>query len=315
MKVTGPIGAANNCQESGACRLFVMPCRPRSCSTAMIQRIDVGTAAMSIINLGDLSFSLKDILSVSESEWRPRYGTLFESKLSFPSQSVYISQGSSSIVVDAGEFAKFASDGGEYVAKGYKPPPGLTEQLTEFGLRVDQINHVVITHAHWDHFAGTTTSRGGNLVPTFPRARYYLGHGDWDWSEVKQAMADPSSNEARTLGVLDHLGVLDLVTSERELAPGIRIIPAPGESPGHQVLRVQSDGQTAYCVGDLFHHSVEVENPEWMASWCDPPANTRSRRMIVESALEEDAVVVAAHMPPGRIHRAGPGVTWVPLGS
>jgi glyoxylase-like metal-dependent hydrolase (beta-lactamase superfamily II) len=290
-----------------------MHSRPRSHGKTMTQRIDIGAAAISIINLGDLSFSLKDTLSVPESEWRPRYGSLFESKLSFPSQSVHVSIGSSSIVVDVGEFSKFAAEGGEYVAKGYNPPPGLPKQLLELGVGAEQVNHVVITHAHLDHFAGTTTSRGGNLVPTFPRARYYLSRGDWDWPEVKKSMADPSSNEAKTFGVLDRVGVLDLVTGERELAPGVRIIPAPGESPGHQVLRVQSGGQTAYCVGDLFHHSAEIENPEWMASWCDPPVNLRSRRTIIELALREDAVVIAAHMPPGRIRRAGSGATFLPL--
>lgn len=287
--------------------------RPGSFGISTKQRIDVGAATIFVINLGDLSFSLKDILQVPESEWRPMYGSLFESKLSFPSQAVYVSLGGNSTVVDAGEFSKFASEGGEYVAKGYSPPPGLPEQLLELGVVAEQISHVVITHAHWDHFAGTTISRGGNLVPTFPQARYYLGRGDWDWPEVRKSMADPSSNEAKTLAVLDRLGVLDLVTGERELAPGVRIIPAPGESPGHQVLKVQSGGQTAYCIGDLFHHTAEVENPEWMASWCDPAANVRSRKTIIESALREDAVVVAAHMPPGRIRRAGSGATFALL--
>jgi len=249
----------------------------------MVQRIGVGTAAMSVINLGDLSFSLKDILQVPEGEWRPKYGNLFESKLSFPSQSVYVSYGSKSIIVDAGEYSKFASEGGEYVAEGYTPPPGLPEQLLGLGVGAGQVTDVVITHAHLDHFAGATTSRGGDLVPTFPNARYYLGRGDWDWPDLSKALSDPSSNETKTLGVLDRLGVLDLVTGERELVPGIRIIPSPGESPGHQVLKVQSDGQTAYCVGDLFHHSAEVENPEWMAPWCDAPTNLRSRRTIIES--------------------------------
>ena len=279
----------------------------------MTQKISVGATSMSVINLGDLSFSLKDTLQVPESEWRPKYGSLFETKLSFPSQSVYVSHEDSSILVDAGEYSVFASEGEEYVDKGYIPPPGLPEQLLGLGVDSAQITDVVITHAHLDHFAGATTSRGGDLVPTFPNARYYLGRGDWDWPDLRKSLSDPSSNEAKTLGVLDRLGALDFVIGERELAPGVRIISAPGESPGHQVLKVQSEGQTAYCVGDLFHHSAEVENPEWMASWCDKPTNLRSRRAIIESAIEEDAVVVAAHMPPGRIHRAGSGATFTPL--
>jgi len=280
-----------------------------------MQQISVGATRLTVLNLGDLAFALKDVISVSESSWRPKYGDLFERKMRFPSQSVLVSIRGTLVVVDVGEYWKFAAEGAEYVERGYTPPPGLVEQLEAIGTRAEQVGHVVITHAHYDHFAGVTTTKGEDLVLTFPNARYYLGIADWEWSEMQKAIANPSSDEAKTLGRLHQVGALQLVSTETELVPGVSILPTPGESPGHQILRVRSEGQTAYCVGDLFHSGVEVENPDWMASWCEPQSNLRSRKTLIESAISEEAVVIPAHMPPGRILRSDSGARYEELGA
>jgi glyoxylase-like metal-dependent hydrolase (beta-lactamase superfamily II) len=275
-----------------------------------MQRIDVGADRLTVLNVGDLDFALKDVISVPESTWRPKYGDLFERKSRFPSQSVLVSVGGTLVLVDAGDYWKFASEGSEYVEEGYRPPPGLEGQLEAMNIRAEQVNQVVITHAHYDHFAGVTKSDGKGLSLTFPNARHYLGSADWEWAELKNAIANPSSNEAKTLGMLHQAGALQLVATETELVPGVSILPAPGESPGHQILRVRSEGETAYCVGDLFHSDVEVENPSWMASWCEPESNLRSRRMLLDSAVRERAVVIPAHMPPGHVVRSGAGARY-----
>jgi len=266
-----------------------------------LQNIDLGAAKLTVLNLGDLVFALKDVISVPESAWRPRYGDLFERKMRFPTQSVLVSIGGTVVLVDAGEYWKFAAEGTEYVDKGYTPPPGLVEQLEEMGLRAEQVKHLVITHAHYDHFAGVTTSKGKDLILTFPNARHYLGRADWEWPEMRKAIANPSSDEAKTLGRLHQEGALQLVSTETEVVPGVSIIPTPGESPGHQIVRIRSGRKTAYCVGDLFHSDIEVENPDWMASWCEPQSNLKSRKALIDLASNENAVVVPAHMPPGRI--------------
>lgn len=136
---------------------------------------------------------------------------------------------------------------------------------------------------------------------------------------MRSALADAESLEARTLGVLHAAGLLELAPGahEREIVPGVRIVPAPGETPGHQVVRVESEGQVAYCLGDLFHSVEEVARPEWMAVWADRAAMAASRRALVDAALAEDALLIAAHIPgAGRLVAeggAGAGVSWQPL--
>jgi hypothetical protein len=49
------------------------------------------------------------------------------------------------------------------------------------------------------------------------------------------------------------------------------------EGPGHQIVRIQSQGATLYCLGDLYHDAHEVAHPNQMADWTDQPAMLSSR--------------------------------------
>jgi len=104
------------------------------------------------------------------------------------------------------------------------------------------------------------------------------------------------------------------VEGPRELAAGITILPSPGETPGHQTVRVNSHGKTAYCVGDLYHHTIEVDHPTWAVPWADPAVILASRTVLVDASLSEDALLIATHIDGiGRLARAKDGVTWVPV--
>lgn len=279
-----------------------------------MKNLQVGEAKVSIVNLGHLSFKLKDVDNVPESEWKPNYSDVFENSRLYPSQCVHVLLPNASILVDAGDYARFASQDSEYTPKDYKPPPGLIEQLARAGVGVESITHVVITHAHYDHYSGVTTKKDdGTLVPAFPNARYFLGKADWTDEETQKALKDPASEDSKTLGALNKSRLLELVEGNLELLPGVRILAAPGESAGHQILKVSSFGHTLYCVGDLFHDPVEIENPSWMATWANAQTNLKSRESLIKASLQENAIIVASHMPVGKLENAEKGAKFVPL--
>src|SRR5579863_2621747 len=249
--------------------------------------LPLGDATITIINAGDMMVDMAEEMNAPESAWRPLYGSTFEGSMPYLSQSVHIALPGASILVDANDYALAISLDASYLPPDYTPPPGVVEQLLSRGIRPEDITHLVITHAHFDHYAGTTLERNGSYVPRFPNARVFLGRADWDHPETQEALRDPDSLDSRTLGVLHKLGMLELVDGDLELAPAVRIIAAPGESPGHQLVRVHSQGQTLYCLGDLFHHPVEVEQPAWMAKWADASTNLTSRQALIKAALQE----------------------------
>src|SRR5579884_1841 len=224
----------------------------------------VGDATVTIINAGDMVMNMAEALAVPESEWRPLYGSSLESLQPFPCQSIHIAVQGASILVDITDYALAKSLPPSYFQDDYLPPPGVVEQLQAKGIRPEDITHLVITHAHFDHYTGVTIERNGSYIPRFPNARVYLGRADWDWSETQNALRDPDSLDSRIFGILQKHGLLQLVDGDLDLTPEVRILAAPGESPGHQIVRLHSRGQTLYCLGDLFHDVVEVEHPAWM---------------------------------------------------
>ena len=98
-----------------------------------MRKLSVGNATVYLINLGDLGFKLKDVDSVPESQWRPKYADVFDNVHHYPTQSVFISLPGKSVLVDAGNYSLFATMDSEYIIPGYQPPPDLIEQISQIG--------------------------------------------------------------------------------------------------------------------------------------------------------------------------------------
>ena len=275
--------------------------------TEDLRTIQVGAATVTIINVGDVQEDLNNWFALSEAE-RAHHADLLAKPARFPIQCIHIAMPGVSVLVDAGLY-DYPPDAPQLIP-GYQPPLDLFAGLAQRQIKLDEIQQVIITHAHGDHFNALTALRNGHYAPCFPNARHYLGRADWEVAQ--KALQDPNSLESHTFGVLNQQGLLEWVDQPRDLGNGVQILPAPGESPGHQVVRLHSEGQTLYCIGDLYHLTAEVENPTWVVRWTNGEANQRSRQAFNEMAISENALLVATHIVPlGRLTHTASGYTWV----
>jgi glyoxylase-like metal-dependent hydrolase (beta-lactamase superfamily II) len=272
--------------------------------------LQFGAARITIITIGHLQLDLaKDLLKLPEQAWPSRYAALFSQPLRLPIQSMLIELPETAVLIDPSLYDLILDS--PWVIPGYQPPPSLIVQLAEIGVQPNRIAHVVISHLHFDHYSGTTVSRDGRYEPQFPNAQHYVGRADWQSADFQHAVQDTNALEGRTLGILHSKGLVTQVTGNYDLCPELRIIAAPGESPGHQIVRVSSEGQTHYYLGDLYHHPVEVEQPEWIPHWNNVEANRMSRQALTEAALAENALLVATHIPGlGRLEGRAAGAAW-----
>jgi glyoxylase-like metal-dependent hydrolase (beta-lactamase superfamily II) len=55
---------------------------------------------------------------------------------------------------------------------------------------------------------------------------------------------------------------IETVDKETEVIPGVRVIPAPGHTPGHVALLIASRGEALLNLGDAAVHPIHLEYPE-----------------------------------------------------
>jgi len=132
-------------------------------------------------------------------------------------------------------------------------------------------------------------------VISYPNATYFLGRADWEGSPERD---QPDSLLARHLGPVADTGRLALVDTERAIVPSVTMLATPGESPGHCIVRVASEGATVSFLSDLFHHPCEVQHRDWASS-----------------GRAAAALLMTTHMPFPvfeRLRETPDGVAWEP---
>lgn len=277
-------------------------------------RFQLGTTAVTVLHLGDLYVRLADWLGLAEADWPKEHRSLFASPVTVPVQCVHIASPGRSVLVDACHPELLLYVGA--IPPDAAPVPGLLEQLAAAGVDPAGVDTVVITHPHFDHYCGIIAvgARPDEDRLLFPNACHLVGATDWE--ELQAALKSPASPVSRTLGLAARQGLIEVVAGPLDLGNGMSIVPTPGETPGHQAMRVESAGQMLYVLGDLYHHPVEVERPEWGVHWADPVATAQSRAAIVAAALAEDALLVATHIQGvGRLAQVGDKLQWEGVGT
>jgi glyoxylase-like metal-dependent hydrolase (beta-lactamase superfamily II) len=197
----------------------------------------------------------------------------------------------------------------------FRQPGALHEGLAEAGVGAHHIDTVVLSHVHDDHVGGTVTAEG---APAFPNARYVLQQADLD---AQRALARESEEEARVweelVVPLRDGGVLDTVEGDVALTDLLELRHAPGHTPGHQVLRVASQGRRLLLSADTWNHPAQLGRPDWPSGTDTWPARAaRSRRAMLADVLSHPGMVIApGHFaePFGRVVSRGGLATWDPL--
>jgi N-acyl homoserine lactone hydrolase len=119
----------------------------------------------------------------------------------------------------------------------------LERALTAHDVDPGDIRTVVLTHLHWDHCYG---------LAQVPNARVLVADREIRYGVYPDANDDRRKYEfSRGAPFLDALRRMEAIAGEAEVAPGVRIIPTPGHSPGHQSVLVETGEATYLVAGDF----------------------------------------------------------------
>lgn len=174
------------------------------------------------------------------------------------------------------------------------------DDLLATGVRLHEIDYVLCTHLHGDHVGWNTIQKDGRWVPTFPRAKYLLGRTEATF--WREAMAkDPEVNHASWVDSVQPIfdaSQAQIVDDDHEIEPGVRLVPAPGHTPGNVMIRLEHGGQVSYVIGDTMHHPAQIERPEWSSKFCwDKTKSATARTDLLKAVADTGAWVIPAHYP------------------
>jgi glyoxylase-like metal-dependent hydrolase (beta-lactamase superfamily II) len=187
-------------------------------------------------------------------------------------------------------------------------PTRLEDAIREAGFAPEDVTLVVNTHLHFDH-AGGNTVRGpdGRIRLAFPNARYVVQRREW-------AFAHLDNERTRASYLPDNFepvhaaGRLELVEGELEIAPGVRLLPTPGHTPGHQSVLLESAGTRALYLADLVPTTAHLPLPWIMGYDVEPLVTLETKRAVLRRAVEEDWLLLFEHdpeVPWGRLRADG----------
>lgn len=160
------------------------------------------------------------------------------------------------------------------------------ERLTGAGFAPETVDLVILTHLHTDHVGWNTRSDGASWVPTFPHARYVSARAEWDY------WAGADMEEARrqmfrdSVDPVEEAGLLDLVHVPYEgavIAPGVRLLPTPGHTPGQVAVELRSQGRPRSSPETASITPCRCSTPTWAAVSISIPSS-RSGRVSGSSA-------------------------------
>ena len=274
----------------------------------------LGDIKLTIISEGTIKGSAAQAFAGIEREkWKPFVETDSEDYMTFGLNLVHLSIKDQSILIDTGIGEPHPTRTRVEQTFPFNPSASLIPTMEELGILPNQITDVIFSHTHSDHVMGSTVERNGQRIPAFPNARYLLMQEEW--SAISTRM-QPGSPVHLHLTVLQEHNLLDPVEDGHEVAPGVRMIASPGESPGHTNIRMDSDGKIGFFLGDLFHHPIEVANLDWIWPGRDRTQMIASREALVCEALSTNALLITAHMSfpgMGKLRQGSEGLKWVSI--
>jgi len=192
------------------------------------------------------------------------------------------------VLIDAGIGDKMS--GKERDIYSINRQPGLEASLRQAGVGVEDVDVVIASHLHFDHAGGFTRRSGDAIVPTFPRATYFIRKAEWD-DATHPHERNRASYLAHDFVPLQEQGVARFLEEDGEVVPGVSVWRTGGHTMHHQIVRVESGGRIGVFTADLMPTAAHVDAP-WIMGYDLYPMDTLAykKRFIAEAVRGEYAI-------------------------
>ncbi len=179
---------------------------------------------------------------------------------------------------------------------GVERERALDDAFASVGLTGHDIDLVLATHLHFDHFGGATVRRDDRIEPRFGRARYIIRAGEWQ-DATHPHERNRASYIADDFVPLEAAGVVDFFDNDRTIRPGVRVVQTGGHCPQHQIVFVESGGRTAVFTADLIPTTAHIRDA-WIMGYDLFPMDTLAfKKQFIREAIDREYLIFFEHDP------------------
>jgi glyoxylase-like metal-dependent hydrolase (beta-lactamase superfamily II) len=229
--------------------------------------------------------------------------------VSIPLTVVVLKVGDRLVMIDSG------SGAGQW-----QPTAGkLAANMQAAGIDPAKIGTILISHFHPDHIFGLMEK--GTNAPTFPNAELIVTATEFKWwTEPGRVEKLPEARKGlgtRINAAFPGWKNFKLIEGEQEVIPGIRLVNAPGHTPGHAAYHVSSGSEQLMISNDTAYvPALLAPHPEWQGAYDqDGPLAVESRRKLLDRVIAERMMICGAHFPfpgAGSFAKDGSGYAFTP---
>ena len=257
--------------------------------------VQLGRFRLDVISDGLFEDEADTFVQLCAERQGPRFRARGKPRIKLGFNSLLIRGGGHTVVVDPGTGDKPRSD----KVKQYRMewPRRFFPTLATLGVPVETVGAVILTHLHWDHAgAATRKTESNNLVPAFPRARYYVQALELEAAR-EAVRRDDDSYDPGDFEPLSEHGCLQTVSGESEILPGITVRLTGGHSRGLQIVYVESEGRRAVFLSDLVPTTAQLPLDCVLSYDEDVPQLRAAKEAVLAEARRRGDLLLFVHAP------------------
>ena len=218
-----------------------------------------------------------------------------KNRIELAARALLLVGGGKKILVDVGNGSKydeklrsiFKIDSNQY---------NLISSLKKFSISPSDITDVILTHLHFDHAGGSTYREGGEVKPTFPKAKYYVQREHWR-AATNPTERDRASFMSEDFMPLQFHSLLEYTEGEGEILPGVSVRLVHGHTPALQCPLITDGTTTVFYCADLIPTTSHLALPWIMAYDLRPLVTLEEKKTILNQAVDESWIIFFEHDP------------------
>jgi glyoxylase-like metal-dependent hydrolase (beta-lactamase superfamily II) len=211
-------------------------------------------------------------------------------------------------------------DSGSGVGQWQANATNLPSNMKAAGIDRGQISTILVSHFHPDHVWGLMEK--GTNAAVFPNAELIVNSTEYNWwtepGRVEKLPEGRKPAGKRIGDVFPTWKNWKLVEDNAEVAPGVRLLGAPGHTPGHSAFLVTSGKDQLMVSNDaMYVPALLAPHPDWQGAYDQDGATAvTTRRKLMDRVIADKMMVCGAHFPfPGRgtFTKDGDAYAFAPL--